>query len=344
MANNTPEAAKTPAPANDTLDPNKPVGNGFNLAVLKANITDRVFEKVKEYQQKGELTIPKDYDVGASVTTAWFVLLETETKDKKPVLEECTPDSIANALMKMVVWGLNPMKKQCDFIAYGNKLRCNPEYTGNIAMAKRYAGLKEINAQVVYKGETFSTRVDPATGRRQLVEHIQNNENIGTGEISFVYSIAVMEDGSTSCEVMSMGQVINSWKQGYGYGENGTKAHRNFPDQMAMKTVYNRHTKPMIRTSSDKMLMVPDDETEDLGYAEIVKENAIEIRQANAGQKTLSMEVAARQPENQPVQMQPTEVRQSIPSEPEKKDKAKMPEWVGGKNPSAKESGDLFSK
>jgi recombination protein RecT len=38
------------------------------------------------------------------------------------VLQACTRDSIANALLDMAVQGLNPAKKQGYFIAYGKQL------------------------------------------------------------------------------------------------------------------------------------------------------------------------------------------------------------------------------
>ena len=75
---------------------------------------------------------------------------ETKDRNGKSVLESCTKESIAFALQKMIVLGLNPIKKQCDFIAYGDQLQCSPEYTANEMLAKRY-GVKEIHKKLKSK-------------------------------------------------------------------------------------------------------------------------------------------------------------------------------------------------
>ncbi len=76
--------------------------------------------------------------------SAWLILQAAVDKDKKPVLEVCSKNSIANALLDMVVQGLNPAKKQCYFIAYGNGLACQRSYFGTMAVTKQVAGAKEI--------------------------------------------------------------------------------------------------------------------------------------------------------------------------------------------------------
>lgn len=113
--------------------------NKQQVAVQQKNITEKVLAKIETFKLAGELRLPSDYSPENALKAAYLVLLETKTR-RKPVMEACTQESIANSLLKMVVWGLSPLKKQCDFIAYGDKLSCDPEYTGNIALAKRYGG------------------------------------------------------------------------------------------------------------------------------------------------------------------------------------------------------------
>ena len=113
------------------------------------NITEVVLKRVDQFKQSGELVLPKDYSAENALKSAYLLLQDTQTRDNKPVLEACSQNSIANALLKMVIMGLNPMKKQCDFIPYNGKLFCNPEYHGNIALAKRFGNLTDIHANVV---------------------------------------------------------------------------------------------------------------------------------------------------------------------------------------------------
>lgn len=243
-----------------------------------------VMEKIHAYQASGEMILPRDYSPENAIKGAWLVLQEVKDKNKQPALEVCTHDSIINSLFKMVVLGLSVIKKQCDFIVRGNKLCCDPEYTGNILLAKRFGGLKEIQAQVVYKGDVFVTAVDPKTGRKHLVKHEQNNDSIGTGDITFAYAVKVMNDDTNNLEVMSWSQIQAAWNQGEMHGES--KAHKNFPDQMAMRSVYNRACKLLIRASSDSAILVYNDD-------DIPEDNQMSgnraLRQQNSGQKVLGM-------------------------------------------------------
>ena len=54
----------------------------------------------------------------------------------------------------MATLGLNASKKQGYFIAYGGKCQFQKSYFGNITLARRN-GLKTINAEIIYDGDTF---------------------------------------------------------------------------------------------------------------------------------------------------------------------------------------------
>lgn len=76
------------------------------------NITTSVLAKVNSFQQSGELRIPKDYSPENALKSAMLILQETKDRSNNPVLQSCTQASIANALLKMVVWGLSPLKNK----------------------------------------------------------------------------------------------------------------------------------------------------------------------------------------------------------------------------------------
>src|SRR5574340_665040 len=130
---------------------------------LERNISEQVLSKITAFQETGSINIPKDYSPANALRAAYLILLETKNIDKKPVLQECTKDSIANALLKMIVQGLNPVKRQCSFIAYGKTLICQREYQGTIAIAKRDAGVTNVVGNVVYAGDEFAYEIDPET-------------------------------------------------------------------------------------------------------------------------------------------------------------------------------------
>jgi recombination protein RecT len=178
-------------------------------------------------------------------------------KDKSnlPVLKTCTPDSLANALFNMVVQGLNPAKRQCSFIVYGDKLTMQREYAGSIALARRYSSMKNIYAGVIYKGDVFEYAIDTTTGMKKITAHAQRMENLDDAKIIGAYAVVTFDDGGVNTEIMTMAQIQKSWEQGPTKGQS--PAHKNFPGEMAKKTVINRACKLLIASSDDSVLMEP---------------------------------------------------------------------------------------
>ena len=233
-------------------------------AVLEKNIADQVLDRINAFQEAGQLKLPADYHAGNALKGAFLILRETKDRNGKAVLESCTKESIAFALQKMIVLGLNPIKKQCDFIAYGDQLQCTPEYTANEMLAKRY-GMKEIHKKEVYKGDDFEDGIDEQ-GRTIIIRHKPCSLDKRTKEnIVGVYATVTMENGIQYSEVMTMEQVRDSWNQGAAKGQS--PAHKNFPGEMAKKTVSNRITKGIIRSSDDAALFVDDEIKDNTGSA-----------------------------------------------------------------------------
>jgi recombination protein RecT len=215
-------------------------------------ITNQVLAKINQFQQSGELTIPNSYSPENALKSAWLILQETVDINKKPVLESCTKMSIANCLLDMVVQGLSPIKKQCFFIAYGNKLQLSRSYLGAIAVAKRVGGVKEVRANCIFDGDDFDYEIDVNTGRLKILKHKPSLENIDTTKIKGAYAVVIYNDDSTSVEIMNMTQIKSAWNQGKAKGNS--PAHQSFSDEMAKKTVINRALKTVIGSSDDSGL------------------------------------------------------------------------------------------
>jgi len=232
------------------------VENTQQVATIKKDISAQVLEKINSFQQSGELTIPKDYSVDNALKSAYIVLSDP----KNNLLAKCNKGSIAEALLKMVVHGVSPIKKQCYFIPYGDKLECSISYAGNIAIAKRYGGLKSIKGQAIFKGDDFAFEVDAETGRKKIQKHVQTLDSLGSGEVVGAYAITEFNDGTRDLEIMNIKQIQAAWGQGGSKGNS--PAHKNFPDQMAIKTVINRACKLIISSSDDSVLYDPLEEAE----------------------------------------------------------------------------------
>jgi recombination protein RecT len=274
------------------------------LPAVQKDITDDVLKKINKFKETGELAFPENYSPENALKSAMLILSETETKDNKPVLEYCTRPSIANALLEMVITGLNPMKKQCDFVAYGKKLTMQREYHGTIALAKRYGGVKEANANVIYQGDIFKYEVDPLTGKKKIIEHQQDFKNIDDEKITGAYAVLTFNDDSTPyVEIMNMNQIRKAWLQGYAKGNS--PAHRNFPGEMSKKTVIGRACKLFISSSDDSALALAervtgkkyDNPIEDIDAEDVTVQAEI---QENANKEELNMNDDAPDSTEQP--------------------------------------------
>lgn len=231
------------------------------LALVKTGVVDVVAQKIQGFMRAGEIRLPADYSAENALKSAWLILQTITTgKDdgKRPVLAVCTRDSIANALLDMVVQGLNPAKKQCYFIAYGKELICQRSYFGTLALAKRAdPTIQEIVAEVVYEGDTFAYTL--AHGKKTVTEHTQTLDAMSR-PIKGAYCVVFYADGHQATTIMALNEIHQAWRQSRQnpFDDKGgikpSSVHGRFPGEMAKKTVINRALKPIINSANDSYL------------------------------------------------------------------------------------------
>jgi len=234
--------------------------NANQFALVKKDVVDVVATKVKGFIEAGELHLPANYSQQNSLKSAWLILQETVDRDKKPALQVCTKDSIANALLDMVVQGLNPAKKQGYFIVYGNKLVFQRSYFGTMAVTKTVDDtIDEIIAEVVYEGDTFKYKIN--RGKKEITEHEQALENINGKKIKAAYCMVIDIDGQIKkTEIMTIDEIKQAWKQSqmHPVDEKGEikagSTHGKFAAEMCKKTIINKACKSIINSSSDSHL------------------------------------------------------------------------------------------
>lgn len=250
--------------------------------LVAKDFTEGMVVKIKQKERFG-LTFPKDYNYTNEFMSAMLILQDTVDMNKKPVLQSCTRASIENALIDMVTDGLSMRKKQCYPVAYAGKLSCQPSVYGATCVARRY-GLADINAEVVYEGDKF--RYTITNGKKTIVEHTQEIDNIDNDKIKGAYAVAVMKDGTVKTEVMTIKQIKTAWKQGFGYKENGNGVHQKFTDQMAMKTVKNRLLKSINNTHSG---FGEEDDYEEIGHDEMLEQDVVYDIEQNANSEPFAV-------------------------------------------------------
>lgn len=228
------------------------------LQVAKKEVIDQVEARVKEFQQSGELNFPPNYSPQNSLKSAWLIIQETKDKDKKPALSVCTRESVANALLDTVIQGLSPAKKQVYYIVYGNKLTAMRSYFGTIAVTKRLKGVEDVFAQVIYKDDDFAYTID--RGSKKILKHEQKLQNINSQNIVGAYCTifykSITADGTPEIreytEIMSKAQIDTAWRK----TQNGGAVQKEFPEEMAKRTVINRTCKIFANTSDDSDLLI----------------------------------------------------------------------------------------
>jgi recombination protein RecT len=224
------------------------LSTGNQVTIIQKDITDDVNRSLTRLQDDG-LILPLNYNASNALKSAFFKLQEVQDKNSKPALEVCSRESVANALLDMVVQGLSPAKTQCYFIVYGSKLQLNRSYFGTQAVLKRLSNVKDIWANVIYKGDIFEYEV--AGGREKLVKHETNFEN-RDNEILGVYAVVKTLEDEEILTVMTKKEVDASWSQ----SKTSQSVHKKFPQEMAKRTVINRAAKAYINTSDDSDLLV----------------------------------------------------------------------------------------
>lgn len=223
---------------------------------------DVVQAQVGKAIEAGGLHLPQGYSPGNALKSAWLMLQEIQDKEKKPVLQSCTPVSIQNALFNMIVQGLNPEKKQGYFIAYGKKLLWQRSYFGNAALAKRVTGGKvaDIVAEVVYENDKLEYEI--VKGQKNIVSHTQSFGNINKKQMIGAYAQALDKDGNVlRTELLTLDQIHQSWAQSSSkpFDDKGNlksfSTHAKFPEDMAKRTAINKVCKFFINYSDDSSLL-----------------------------------------------------------------------------------------
>ncbi|MBC1307932.1 recombinase RecT [Listeria booriae] len=256
------------------------------LSMMRKDIVGQVEDKVKTLQGNAELRFPADFSPENAMKSAWLILQETKDRNQKLALDVCTRDSIANALLDMVIQGLNPQKKQGYFIVYGKTLTFQRSYFGTMAVTKRVTGAKSIDAMIIYEGDEVTYEIENA--RISNLKHTQKFGNIDKKKILAAYCVITLPEGEYYTEFMTIDEIRQSWGQSQMWSKGATvekegSTHEKFTQEMAKKTVINRACKRYLNSSNDSSVLLdtfnqsPDDSVENAVEQEIAENANAEI-------------------------------------------------------------------
>lgn len=200
--------------------------------------------KVEDYMKNG-LELPQGYKANNAVIQAAMIIAQ----DKK--MAECNSLSISEAMVDMVIQGLNPAQKQCYFIPYAGRLTLSVSTWGQETALKRITGVIDLKSQVIYDGDVVDYEVIDGAIKNLTHETTFTNR---LNEIVGVYAIIELDEEvfgrSQHIEIMTIDEIKDAWGMGHANGKS--KAHNNFPQEMAKKSVRNRAMKQFINSTTFK--------------------------------------------------------------------------------------------
>lgn len=264
----------------------KKEANKLPVVKEEANITDNVLNKIQKFQSNGQIYFPNNYSPENALKSAWLKLQDVKDKNGKLALEVCTRESVANALLNMVIQGLNPMKNQCYFIPYGNQLTLMRSYFGSITVAKQFGEIEDITAEVIYEGDKVETEIK--RGKTLIKTHTRSFENINKAKIVGAYATILYKGDAEESIIMTMEQIKTSWKKSKLNPDGKDSTHSLFTEDMCKRTVINKICKYYINTKDDSNLNMIKQafETSD----EELKESEVEYEiQENANKEVIDI-------------------------------------------------------
>ncbi|HHT7815774.1 TPA: recombinase RecT [Streptococcus suis] len=217
------------------------------IVSIQKDITDIVNSKIASLQDEG-LVIAPNYAPANALKSAFFKILKTKDRNKRPALEVCTKDSIANALLEMVTQGLSPAKSQCYFIVYGNELQLQRSYFGTMAVLLQLSHIKSIKSEVIYQGDDFEIEI--INGEKKFKKHETSWKNQDNA-IEGAYCIIEDSNGNEKLTLMTKKEIEKAWSK----TKTGGTTQKEFPQEMAKKTVINRAAKFYINISDDSDIL-----------------------------------------------------------------------------------------
>lgn len=197
-------------------------------------VGEQVITRINQLSETG-LQMPKDFHAPTAIRMTMLKLQELKDKNNKPALEVCTKESIANALFRMCLWGLNCGLNQAYPIVRGNQLCIDPSYFGKVLMVKRIYPNWNPKAHVVREGDEFEFEIDKDSGLTKLVKHKTKLENIDKDFVG-AYIYMPTASGELDLYVMTAKQIRAAWAKS---SSTTQSTHKAFDQKMISKTIIN---------------------------------------------------------------------------------------------------------
>jgi len=232
------------------------------LEVIKAKlVSPETSEKLK--------VLPKWIKKDVLIAAFWNALF------KNPQLQQCTPESLLNALLKCAEWGLLPGGDNVYLIPrrnnrkQGHPIECNAQigYQGLIELIYRVTGA-EVEAHVVYENDKF----DYQLGTNAYVHHKPAPKNPGKPYLAYA---VWRKDDRESFDIIRMEEIEKRRKMSLAYQKAekfGTKDSpwHLWPEAMMRKSAILKMLK--MKPKTPELELAISEEEEDFGLPSVEEE------------------------------------------------------------------------
>lgn len=232
------------------------------LSEIKAKlVSPETSEKLK--------VLPKWIKKDVLIAAFWNALF------KNPQLQQCTPESLLNALLKCAEWGLLPGGDNVYLIPrrnnrkQGHPIECNAQigYQGLIELIYRVTGA-EVEAHVVYENDEF----DYQLGTNAYVHHKPAPKNPGKPYLAYA---VWRKDDRESFDIIRMEEIEKRRKMSLSYQKAekfGTKdsCWHLWPEAMMRKSAILKMLK--MKPKTPELELAISEEEEDFGLPNIEEE------------------------------------------------------------------------
>lgn len=259
--------------------------------IAKKDVSDKVISQIQALAEKSQLKFPKNYNVGNNIKLAYLKIIQDSD------LRLCTPLSISQALIDMVLQGLEIGKKQCYFFKRKNSCVLFRSYFGDVSSAKRTHLVADIKASCVYEGDEFEVDID--NDSLVVTKHHTKFENLDKPIVG-AYAVAIMENGEKKYCVMTRKEIQANWNKSQ--SEKRT-VHNEFPQEMSKRTVIRRLVKMIFNgaESTDEETSILIDAFNRTTENEYLEDKQIEERETTINNSIIDLEEFEEETEDEQV-------------------------------------------
>ena len=206
--------------------------------IKKTNKKNTVRELMKSEQFSAEIATA----LPEIMTSDRFLRVALTTLQKVPKLQNCSQESLCQALLDCASLGLEPDNRRAHLIPYGNNVQLIVDYKGVVELVMRNGDVRKLHADIVHESDVFEF------DRGEVTKH-SIDFGKDRGKPIAAYCIATLKSGETSAEVMTVDE-INAIRDKAKSGKSDPWV--NHWGEMAKKTVFKRLAKWLPMTPEGK--------------------------------------------------------------------------------------------